>query len=254
LAMLDRKKLGQWQANNAKKAGAMIKTGSKVTSIGKDYVVVSNKEIYFKTLVGADGVGSIVRNHLGLKNNKIHLTMQYIIQGNFKELEIHFDSKICKEGYKWVFPHKGWASIGIGFDPKRNDIKKVRENFNIWLENKGIDTKKAKFESMPILYDYQGFRFGNIFLAGEAAGLTYGLTGEGIYPALASGEEVAKIIIDKNFNPILIPKILRKKKIQEILITIITRCSFLGVLLHTLGFWLMKRKKWQSKAIRLTLS
>jgi geranylgeranyl reductase len=254
VATLDRVKLGQWQEKITKNAGAELRTSTNVTKIGSDYVMVNNKRIGFKNLVGADGAGSIVRRYLGLEFKKMHLTMQYTIKQEFDDLEIHFDSSICREGYKWIFPHCGRAFIGVGFDPKKNDIGKVKKEFDKWLKEKGIKVKEAIFESMPILYDYCGHKFGNIFLVGEAAGLTYGLTGEGIYPALASGEEIAKLIINKNFKPELIPKILRKKKMQEMVVSILTKNKRLGFLLHNLGFWLMKKKKWQDRGIRLTLS
>ena len=42
---------------------------------------------------------------------------------------------------------------------------------------------------------YQGLRFGKKWLVGDAAGLSSALTGEGIYPAVASGEAVAAMIV-----------------------------------------------------------
>ena len=48
-------------------------------------------------------------------------------------------------------------------------------------------------------------QFGNMFLAGDAAGFASGLTGEGIYPAIVSGEHIARYIAElpgdmKNFE------------------------------------------------------
>lgn len=73
-------------------------------------------------------------------------------------------------------------------------------------------------EGAPINYCYKGYKFGNKFLAGDAAGFASGLTGEGIYFAMASGDDVAKMIIDKNYKPLLIKKILRKKRKHEFIL------------------------------------
>ncbi|MFA5141648.1 MAG: NAD(P)/FAD-dependent oxidoreductase [Candidatus Woesearchaeota archaeon] len=252
VATLSREKLGKWQMSKVKKNGAKIIMSSRVTEVNKDNVIVNGKKIYFNHLVGADGVGSIVRRYLKLSNDKMHLCMQYLIKGEFKNLELHYNSKITKAGYTWVFPHKGYASIGCGFHPKSDDMIKVKKRFNDWCKRIGIHYEESKLESMPILYDYQGYKFGNKYLIGEAAGLAYGLTGEGIYSAMASGEDIANIILDKNYAPKFIPDILRKKRYQEIVVWLLS--TRLGSILQRIGFWLMKDKKWQNWGIRLTLS
>ena len=75
----------------------------------------------------------------------------------------------------------------------------IRKNFDKWLKSENINVSKGKLEVFPINYDYKGYKFGNVYLAGDAAGLASAYSGEGIYQALVSGEEVAKSIIDKNY-------------------------------------------------------
>jgi len=252
VATLSREELGKWQMKEAKKGGAEVRTSSKVTEVKDGHVAVDGKNIHFSYLVGADGVGSVVRKHLNLRTWKMHLAMHYIIEQNFDNLEIHFNPNISKAGYAWIFPHKGYASIGCGFNHKSNDVVKVKERFQQWCDRKNIDYRNSKFESMPILYDYQGYRFGNKFLVGEAAGLAYGLTGEGIYPALASADDVANLILDESYIPRYIPGILRKKDIHEKIVKIMD--SPFGSMAQGIGLWLMRKKKWQERVIRLTLS
>ncbi len=252
VATISREKLGNWQAAEAKAGGAEVRTSSRVDIINEDSVVVNEKKIIFNYLVGADGVGSVVRKHLKLKTEKMHLAMHYLVKNDFEDIEIHFNPNISKASYAWIFPHKGYASVGCGFNHKYNDIVKVKERFQQWCDRKNIDYRNSKFESMPILYDYQGYRFGNKFLVGEAAGLAYGLTGEGIYPALASADDVANLILDKSYIPRYIPGILRKKSIQENIVKIMD--SPFGSIAQGIGLWLMRKKKWQERGIRLTLS
>ncbi len=66
-----------------------------------------------------------------------------------------------------------------------------------------------------INYDYKGHDFGNKFLIGDAAGLASGLTGEGIYFAIKSGEDVAKKIINKKYDCHNIKHILEVKSFEE---------------------------------------
>lgn len=214
---VDRKNLGQWQLGNLKNNSVVIRTNSRVTKIFKDHIVIDNSEkIGFEYLVGADGSVSMVRNFLGLKTKDLLVAIQYIVPGeNYKKLEMFFDSDLFGLGYAWIFPHKGYASIGCGCPPQFFSPKKLMKNFAKWLEINKIDTSRGKYEAFPINYDFQGYKFGNIFLIGDAAGLASGLTGGGIYQAIISGEEVAKSICDKNYVSEKIAEAIKKKPMQK---------------------------------------
>jgi len=214
LFTISREKLARWMVNHY---GVKPRMNAMVTEIGKDYVIVNKKEkIYFKYLIGADGSASIVRKRLGLKTEKLCLGMHYIVKGNkYNAIELFFDSSLLKNSYFWIFPHKGYASIGCGAEPSAISPDVLRHNFKKWLKNKHIDVSTAKFEAFPINFDYQGYKFGNKFLIGDAAGLAYDATGEGIYQAMASAEDIANIILDKSYKPKHIPEILAIKEKQR---------------------------------------
>lgn len=212
---IDRKTLGQIMLKKAIKAGAIIRTNMNVSKIKKNSIIANNKEIKFKYLIGADGSASLVRKSLGLKTKKIFLPIQYIIKKNQnKNLEFFFNSKLFPLGYAWIFPHKNYTSIGCDCDPRFLSTKKLKKNFHKWLKMKKINVS-TKFEAVPINYDYQGYEFKNKFLIGDAAGFASGLTGEGIYFAIISGKEVAKLIINKKYKPKEINRILKIKKKHE---------------------------------------
>jgi geranylgeranyl reductase len=198
---IDRKNLGQWQLRNLKKTSAKIRVNAKVIKIHQDHVIINNSEkIYFKYLDGADGSNSITRKYVGLKTGKRLIAIQYLVPGDaFKKFEMFFDQKLFSLGYAWIFPHKGYSSVGCGCEPSVFSSKDLMEGFNKWLKEKKIDVSKSKYEAFTINYDYQGFRFGNIFLVGDAAGLASGLTGGGIFQAMVSGVEVAKSIINNKY-------------------------------------------------------
>lgn len=214
---IDRKDLGRWQLEQVKKTKTIIRTKARVTEIGKDFVVINNSEkIRFKYLVGADGSASIVRSFLGIKTKDLLMSFQYDIFGEkYKKLEMHFAAELFGLGYAWIFPQKSYASIGCGCTPNYLGAKKLREGFNKWLKLNKIDVTRAELKAFPINFDYQGYRFGNIFLAGDAAGLASGLTGGGIYQALISAEEVAKSIIDPNYTSCKMEEIKERKKTHK---------------------------------------
>ena len=58
-----------------------------------------------------------------------------------------------------------------------------------------LPLKDLQPEAALINFDYRGWKFNNIFLVGDAAGLASPLTGEGIYPAVISGQAVAGAIL-----------------------------------------------------------
>lgn len=214
---IDRKNLGQWQLKKLEKTGAKIRISAKVTKIAKNHIIINNLEkIQFKYLVGADGSISIVRKAAGLKTKKTLIAIQYIIPGDdYKKFEMFFDSKLFSLGYAWIFPHKGHASVGCGCEPCVFSSKNLMAGFKKWLAEKKVDISNGKYEAFPINYDYQGYKFGNIFLVGDAAGLASGLTGGGIFQALVSGEEAAKLIIDKNYVSQEMEEVLKSNEKQN---------------------------------------
>ncbi len=243
---INRRNFGQWQLNKINNfKNIIIKTDTKVTKINKDYIITNNKEKFqYKFLVGADGSNSVVRRHLGLKIDSVNIALQYkILTNKYKELEVFYNSKSFYSWYAWIFPHKDYASVGCVCDPKYFPPKKLKDNFKNWLQDNNIDISNAKYQVHTINYDYKGYKFGNIFLVGDAAGLASGFTGEGIYQALVSGEEIAKVILDKNYIPDGIEKLLKGKRIHNLILKILIKSGFLRpLLLESINLLLKNRR------------
>jgi len=226
LATTNREDLGSWMAKKARKASAEIRVNSNVTKIDDKKIIVNDKhEIGYEYLVGADGANSIIRKHLGLKTNNFLSAFQYITTKKFKDLEVFIDPENFGPGYIWIFPYKNSTSIGTGADLTKEvkqpifglSVAKVRKNFDKWCEDK-FDIKKAEFQAFIINYDYQGHEFENKFLIGDAGGFASGLTGEGIYYGIKSGEDVAMKIINKKYKCPNIKHILKVKDREETLL------------------------------------
>jgi geranylgeranyl reductase len=204
------------------------------------------REIQFKNLIGADGSYSIVRRSLGLPV-KLGIGIQYKIEQNFECPEIHFDPKNFGPWYAWIAPHKNFTFVGAGTDSNWISSENLKKRLDNWCIKKGINISKSEFEGAPIQHNYCGYKFGNKYLVGDAAGFASAWTGEGIYFALASGEDVAKIILDKNHNPVQIKKILSIKRKHELILNILRSHSKVNSLGINAGFKLLKLnlfKKW----------
>ena len=225
---VSRKKLGQWQLKKLKSLeNVEVRTGEIVENVSRDYIETNkNEKIFFDKLVGADGAGSKVRRFLKLKNELVGLAFHYLLPTSkcpeFSDIEIIFDPKLFSAWYCWAFPHSDYVSIGFGCFPRVMKASEARKNLDIWLKKKKIDTENEEFQAFPINCDYQGYSFGNqkYLLVGEAAGLVSGFTGEGIYQALASGDDVARLILNKNHNPRKIKKIRREIGIHHLMLRI----------------------------------
>jgi geranylgeranyl reductase family protein len=242
VSCISRKDLGQWMLKQAKKAGAVVKTSSRVTDISENYLIVNNKKIQFKFLVGADGSQSLVRKHLAIKSNKLMAAIQYIVPQTLKNLEIYLNAELFKTGYAWIFPHKNFSAVGACVEFSSLSSKDLKLNLTKYIKINNVNLSKAKLEAFIINYDYQGYSFGNKFLIGDAAGLASGLTGEGIYFAIVSGEEISKVILDSNYCPEKLLKIIKIKKTHEKLLKIMQLAGPLRNILFNIFALVLKNK------------
>ncbi|MFA6896773.1 MAG: NAD(P)/FAD-dependent oxidoreductase [Patescibacteria group bacterium] len=219
MGTLSRKKLNERLTEKAQAAGAQVLFGKTVKEIGKDKLITFNGEEFpFDYLIGADGATSAVRKSLGLPTEEFIIAYQYMIPGDYKDIEIEVDFKKFGLTYSWIFPQKGVISVGTGYAAKDEktpeEIKKLRENFDAWCKER-FSLEGARFEGFTINYDYRGFEFGNVYLCGDAGGFSSGLTGEGIKPAVRSGIDVARRIQDPNYRCVNIENCLAIKKRED---------------------------------------
>lgn len=186
----------------AASAGASIVTGEATVSVDTTSVTtLSGKRFIFSNLVGADGCNSIVRKFIyGKRVGKKGLGLEYFLPlSDFNEMpegiQIHFGH--ISYGYIWVFPGNEKVNIGagaVGSPASPSDIIRALKGF---LEARGISLDKYHIQgaSIPFLSIDRNLGRGNIYLAGDAAGLVDHVSGEGIGHAVQSGFIVADCII-----------------------------------------------------------
>jgi menaquinone-9 beta-reductase len=240
---VNRRELAEWQRGKIDSSYIEILTGAKVTKIGKESITVNETNNYgYRYLVGADGYASLVRRFLELPIRERLIGIQYQIplNGNKPRFEIHLHSGYFHSWYGWVFPHRETLAVGCVADPRFVSSRRLKKNFHHWLKKMKLDISGATYESQPIGCDYRGWQFGNIFLAGEAAGFASWLTGEGIYQCLVSGKAVAEKILDKDHQSKELNEVLKYNEIQKKITRILIYAGPLRFLLHEILILMMK--------------
>ena len=246
LKTISRFDLGQYQLQKVSNCkNIKILKEISVKEIKKNEIVTSSGNFKFKYLVGADGSNSIVRKHLGLKS-KICIGMYYDVPKITDRFIWRVDPKRLKSGYIWVFPHKKYTNIGVYHNPDFVSAKEAKIALEDFLKQQDYDFSNSKFEASPINYSYCGCIFNNIFLVGDAAGLASKTTGEGISFALTSGKEIAKRIMNPNYEMDELDKILTLKKRQERMLKVFDGLPFMQTLLFKIFLNLMKKKWFQT--------
>jgi flavin-dependent dehydrogenase len=251
---INRDLLAKELADKTRKLGVKIyfKTPILDIDIKNKYIETKKNKVYFQVLIGADGAFSIVRKELikkGIlkKDNRFLQAIEYKIKSDKinQPLTVDFDYRLFSGGYAWIFPHKNYTYIGAG-ESNITRIKKSRflvDDLLVWVKKNSFPIDKNSLRGWIIPYYYQGYKFkNNIYLIGDAAGFTGGFLGEGISFALLSGYDVARLIIDQNYYPKNIKRILKIKKRHEILLSISQKLPLLGAIIINTVVWLAKNK------------
>lgn len=202
IATVNRESLGCAMAETARQHNVDIITGTFVQNIDHDTVTLFDRakekrySVSYNHLVGADGSTSLVRRYLDLPVQQTGIGVNFQIHGTRENMEWHLLSKYFHNGYGWIFPHKETLSVGAYIPQRSMSGAALKNRLVRWAATCDIDLQRHKCSAGYINHDYRGWHFGNVYLAGDAAGLASALTGEGIYPAILSGEAIAEKIIN----------------------------------------------------------
>jgi flavin-dependent dehydrogenase len=237
IVTVNREKLGSYMLDQATASGAQVLSSTRVTKISDGSLILKphpgnmEQKVTFDYLVGADGSTSLVRRYLALPAVKMGIGLNYQIPGEYRKMEWHLKADYFQNGYSWIFPHSTSFSIGAYIDASCMQAGTLKKNLIHWAAKIGIDLSTEKCRAGLINFDYRGWDFGHIFLAGDAAGLASALTGEGIYPAIVSGETVARKIIDPDNDSESLDRIARKQQYHQRLVHLTGKSQAVNLLL-----------------------
>jgi len=160
-------------------------------------IKTDNQIVNAKTLIGADGVNSLVRKKTigAIPNKNLGLAYGYFVTGvEHDPTTIKFLGEI--PGYIWIFPRNDHSCIGIGSKLKHGFmIKKLLEEF-VQSYCPQINIASTFAAMFPCVTDPDFFMHPcageDWVLVGDAAGHVNPLSGEGILYALWSGKLAAE--------------------------------------------------------------
>ncbi|MHC1705969.1 MAG: NAD(P)/FAD-dependent oxidoreductase [Bacteroidales bacterium] len=202
-----RDKFDQLMVDKAVEKGAEFMQGVKVTGFTEtfDRVLVHTEDMEFSAgfVIGADGVNSITARCFQLTEGiKKGIGIESEVRVSPEQWE-RFSNMVCLdwgtfvEGYAWVFPKKGHLSIGVGGPVSL--AKHLKSYYLLFMESLDVgEVELLSFRTFPIPYrtSFSRVQAARVLVAGDAAGLTDPMTGEGIYYALKSGSIAASVVME----------------------------------------------------------
>lgn len=200
--MLDRSLFDKELATSAVQAGAEISIETRAKALSPEGVIVEQamkeRAIKSKVIIGADGVHSSIARWVGQPPVGMLVGLQYevVIQHSQDEVEIFFH-KDYEGGYGWFFPKGKRANVGVGVVPRKAYLlPDLLADFSNRLKESNklsrIEIVSKTGGSIPCEKPRKTV-FGNLLLAGDAAGHCHPITGAGILTAVMGGEMAGRI-------------------------------------------------------------
>ena len=196
--MINRDKFDQTLSIKAEKAGTEIWLGSRAISLDGNAVLVRSRGKIYRInagiIIGADGPHSRVGRWVHRPNSNLIPALQVsvpLVKG-MDFTEVYFDSDFFG-GYGWLFPKGKIGNVGIGrkeSTQKKDSIKKSLDRFIARLRNENRikgDISGCTAGWIPAEFPRKAV-YGNILLAGDAAGQTHPISGAGVAQAVICGE------------------------------------------------------------------
>lgn len=206
--VLEKEKFEQWLCEEAVKAGAELRMGTRLEDLKRENgawnIKTGKGELKAKIVIDASGVASIVSRKLNLNDRfEAVIGIQYELRDIPREgyLDFYIWPKLAPKGYLWMIPKKdGRANVGIATTEK-NKAKAYTDMFVEkmgWKEKPNVKTFGGLIPaSGPVKNTYAE----GLLLVGDAAGFTSPLFEGGSHLGLKSGEMaaiVAKNAFEKN--------------------------------------------------------
>jgi flavin-dependent dehydrogenase len=196
--MIDRAAFDAELAARAVGAGAICRYGTMLRRVGRNGVVTLSDDtrVAPRVIIGADGPRSAVGSAIRAINSELVETRQVTVAliQPFDATDIFLDADIVG-GYGWLFPRGAAANLGVGIVPsERRHLKPRLDRLHRRLVAAGrVGSEIHSRTGGPIPVGGMVGPVGQIgrcevFLAGDAAGLSHPVTGAGIAAAVQSGK------------------------------------------------------------------
>jgi digeranylgeranylglycerophospholipid reductase len=199
--MIHRDRFDQTLAREARNLGAEFLLSAKAVERTEDGSVVVKERRTGKTvlvapkvIIGADGPRSKTARWCGVSKRVFLPAVQYkmALRSPMNRTEVYL-SPDYYGGYAWLFPKGETANVGLGIK-RRNDTRSgIHTLLREFVEKLKRD---GKIKGKPLgstgglipAFPSESAVYGNILLAGDAAGHTHPITGAGIFAAVSAGK------------------------------------------------------------------
>jgi flavin-dependent dehydrogenase len=200
----------EFDAELLRRSGARTLLGERVVEIrraGRDFVL--NGRLAAPVLVGAGGhFCPVARLLAGPPRGEPLVVAQEVelhLEGDAlaacrvdpQRPELYFSRDL--RGYGWCFRKAAWLNVGLG-RRDRQTLPAQLEAFLAWLvREQRIAAPRVGWRGHAyLLREGTGSRVADdgVLLAGDAAGLAFAASGEGILPAIVSGQLAAQSILE----------------------------------------------------------
>ncbi len=208
--LVSRDRFDRFLADKAVESGARFLAGEKAVGViepGDTVTVSTDKNRYeARFIIGADGIHSRVARSVRPPFRKDEMVLASVCNTRAEDIVIDkrlhdviaIDFGLAPMGYGWLFPHRGYFSMGIAglasefFEP-RKALSEYGRSLHLNLE-----TIRGHF--IPLGGIKRRIAANRILLAGDAAGFADPFHGEGIAHAIISGKLAAGAIINSLKN------------------------------------------------------
>jgi flavin-dependent dehydrogenase len=191
-----------------RRSGACIREGLAINSIARENGAwIINGDLRARMLVGAGGHFCPVGRYLGNKGSPAPVLAQEVefempvAEASRSKVDGHMpELYFCRDmlGYGWVFRKDDWFNVGLGRTDSHEISRHVKDFVGFLCKTRGVETPANGIaghayglwgkSQRKILDD-------GVLLLGDAAGLAYPESGEGIRPAIESGLMAAHTIL-----------------------------------------------------------
>ena len=206
--MIHRDRFDQALAKEARKRGAEFFLSTKALALTDDrHVVIKNEagETSFicpRIIIGADGPRSKTALWCSAPDRNLFPAAQYhmALCSPMNHTEIYLSPRFYG-GYAWLFPKGDNANVGLGLRRNGSNPYSIHALLGEFMEQL---KKEGKIKGDPFgstagwipTKPLEKAVYGNILLAGDAAGHTHPITGAGIFTAVSCGRMAGSWAVD----------------------------------------------------------